>query len=68
LIAGLHSPASETEAQWRQRQIQRNQAAIALLDRWATASDDEVAEQQETWSYLRQALNEDRAPDQPLYP
>ncbi len=38
----------------------RNAAAIALLDSWDNATEEEVAEQRETWAALRAGLNENR--------
>ncbi len=48
------------------KQAQKNQAAIALLDSWV--SDDENAnEHQQTWDFLKTALNEDRLSNRPLF-
>lgn len=49
------------EAQGNSAQIERNQAAIRLLESWVNVSDEEAAEQRETWEYLKQALDEERA-------
>jgi hypothetical protein len=43
-----------------------NQAAIDLLRSWREAGDEQ--EQQETWEFLQQALDEDRLSDRPLFP
>ena len=48
------------EAEWRRRQRVLNQPAIDLLDSWAEATEEERAEQRETWELLKQALDEDR--------
>ena len=50
-----------TEEERRRRQIEKNQAAIALLDEWLNETDPEaIREQRETWVFLKQALDEDR--------
>jgi hypothetical protein len=43
-----------------------NQAAIDLLRSWR--EDDDEEEQRETWEFLKQALDEDRLSDRPLFP
>ena len=59
----------ETEEERRQRQIEKNQAAIALLDSWLNETDPEVIrEQQETWEYLKRVLDEDRLSYRKLFP
>jgi len=50
----------------RAEQIKKNQAAIELLRSWREYGDEQ--EQTETWEYLRQALNEDRLSNRPLFP
>jgi hypothetical protein len=48
---------------------EKNRAAIDLLDSWAEAGDEEIAEQRATWEYLQKALDEDRlSPDRPFFP
>ena len=47
-------------------QVTRNQALKNLLQSWEDEGDDQ--EQTETWEFLRQALDEDRLSDRPLYP
>jgi hypothetical protein len=56
------------EEERRRRQILINQEAIALLDSWAEADDEEIREQQETWEFLRRALDEDRPSYRKLFP
>jgi hypothetical protein len=52
----------------RQHQILHNQEAIQLLESWLADTDPaSIQEQQETWEYLRQALDEDRPADQKLF-
>jgi hypothetical protein len=34
----------------------------------STVTDDDAAEQRETWAYLQRALDEDRLSDRPLFP
>lgn len=43
----------------------QNEALIALLDEWA---QEDEQEQQETWEYLQQALDEDRPSNRTLFP
>ena len=42
--------------------------AIELLRSWREASDDELREQQETWEYLKKALDEDRLSSRKFFP
>ena len=58
--------APMSEAEWRRRQIERNQGAIMLLESWLVEGDAE--EQRETWEWLRKALDEDRLSDRKLFP
>jgi hypothetical protein len=48
-------------------QAQKNQAAIDLLDSWLDDSED-AAEHQQTWDFLKTALDEDRLSDRSLFP
>jgi ferritin len=48
-------------------QARKNQAAINLLDSWLDDSEDS-AEHQQTWDFLKIALDEDRLSDRPLFP
>lgn len=48
-------------------QAQKNQAAINLLDSWLD-DDEDAAEHQQTWDFLKIALDEDRLSDRPLFP
>lgn len=61
-------PSSESisDAEWRSRQIERNQAAIRLLESSLVEGDSD--EQRETWEWLRKALDEDRLSDRKLFP
>jgi hypothetical protein len=43
----------------------RNEAAIRLLDAWCK---EDAQEQQETWAFLKQALEEDRLSARKLFP
>jgi hypothetical protein len=47
-------------------QAQKNQAAIDLLDSWLD-DDEDAAEHQQTWDFLKTALDEDRLSDRPLF-
>ena len=52
-----------------EEQQERNAQAIALLQSWAHASEEEVAEQRETFEALKAALDEDRPfPQRKLFP
>ncbi len=61
---------AEVTADEEQRRVQRvkNQSAIDLLDSWAAATDEEIAEQRETWEFLKKALDEDRLSYRKLFP
>ena len=48
-------------------QVQKNQAAINLLDSWLD-EDEDASEHQETWDSLKKAMDEDRLSDRPLFP
>ena len=52
----------ETAQQRQQKQTE----AVNMLQSWLDAED--TAEQQETGTYLVQALDEDRLSDRPLFP
>ncbi len=41
-------------------QIEKNQAAIMLLQSWLDVSEEEAQEQRETFEFLKQALDERR--------
>ena len=60
------APAEESEAEWRRKQIEKNQAAIRLLDSWL--AEEPTQEQQEAWEDLKRALDEDRLSDRKLFP
>lgn len=49
-------------------QAKRNAGLTALLESWAVVSPDERAEQQDTWEFLRKALDEDRPEGSKLFP
>ena len=47
----------------------RTQAMVELLDSWASAGEEEAAEQRETFAALKVALDEDRPyPQRKLFP
>jgi hypothetical protein len=48
-------------------QAKKNQAAIDLLDSWLDEEQD-ASEHQQTWDFLKKALDEDRFSDRPLFP
>jgi hypothetical protein len=47
-------------------QARKNQAAIDLLDSWLD-DDEDAAEHQQTWDFLKTALDEDRLSDRRLF-
>jgi hypothetical protein len=47
-------------------QALKNQAAIDLLDSWL-GNDEDAAEHEQTWAFLKTALDEDRLSDRPLF-
>jgi hypothetical protein len=55
---------TDSKADVRAARIKRNQRAIALLDEWRMADDEE---QRETWEFLKRALDEDRLSDRKLF-
>jgi len=57
-ISTTTSPIVNTE------QAQKNQAAITLLDSWL---DEDASEHQQTWDYLKKAMDEDRLSDRSLF-
>jgi hypothetical protein len=65
-IATKDKVAADLERQRAQRA--KNQSAIDLLDSWAFATDEEIAEQRETWEFLKKALDEDRLSSRKLFP
>jgi hypothetical protein len=48
-------------------QAQKNQAAINLLDSWLDDNEDAL-EHQQSWEFLKTALDEDRLSNRPLFP
>jgi hypothetical protein len=48
-------------------QAKKNQAAIDLLDSWLE-DDEDASEHQQSWDFLKTALDEDRLSDRPLFP
>lgn len=48
-------------------QAKKNQAAIDLLDSWLDDAED-ASEHQQAWDFLKNALDEDRLSDRPLFP
>ncbi len=62
LITAPNEPPVHTEEM--AEQIEKNLAAIRLLQSWL---DDDEQEQRETLSLLRVALDEDRLSDRPLF-
>jgi hypothetical protein len=48
-------------------QALKNKAAIDLLDSWL-GDEEDAAEHEQTWAFLKTALDEDRLSDRPLFP
>ncbi|MEL6604086.1 MAG: hypothetical protein AAFP20_12755 [Cyanobacteria bacterium J06614_10] len=49
-----------------EEQAKKNQAAIDLMNSWL--ENDDEKEHQETWEFLKKALDEDRLSNRPLFP
>jgi len=49
------------------KQVQKNQAAIDLLDSWLD-DDEDALEHQQAWEFLKTALDEDRLSERSLFP
>jgi hypothetical protein len=47
--------------------LEKNRAAIKLLDSWL-GEDEDAEEHQQAWNFLQTALYEDRLSDRPLFP
>ncbi|MBW4592063.1 MAG: hypothetical protein KME46_03820 [Brasilonema angustatum HA4187-MV1] len=60
------SETSEQEIPENDRLIQQHKALSKLTKEWIEEGDEQ--EQTETWEYLRQALDEDRLSNRPLFP
>lgn len=56
---------TSTESGIDAEQAAKNQAAIDLLDSWLS---EDASEDQQTWKFLKTALDEDRLSDRPLFP
>ena len=56
----------ETRPVIDEEQAKKNQAAIDLIDSWI--NEDDPTEHQETWDFLKKALDEDRLSNRPLFP
>jgi hypothetical protein len=57
-VSATSSPTSHSTAV--------NQAAIDLLRSWREEGDE--TDQRETWEFLKEALDDDRLSDRPLFP
>ena len=62
----LRAAFAEAEASARAEQIVRNQAALAMLDAWAEADEDDNGD--EPWETMLQTLDQHRESARPLYP
>lgn len=65
--AGAATVVADDEAERRRLQLEKNQDAIALLNSWANATEEEIQEQIETWEFLKRALDEDRLSDRTFF-
>jgi hypothetical protein len=63
------APAQDYKTLWRQRQLQKAQTLIALMQSWRA---EDAAEDQEKlaadWEAFQKALNEDRPSNRKLFP
>ncbi len=67
----LAEPASPQHYKelWRQRQLEKAQALIALVQSWRAEDEAEDQEKLETdWETFKKALDEDRPSDRKLFP
>ena len=64
--ARLRTALLEAEEVARSEQIARNQAAIAMLDAWSEAAEDDDGDG--SWEAMLQQLDQDRASPRMLYP
>ncbi len=60
------SHSSEEKTRETEKLIQQHEALSKLTQEWIDEGDEQ--EQTETWEYLRQALDEDRLSNRPLFP
>jgi hypothetical protein len=56
---------TSTESVINAEQAAKNQSAIDLLDSWLS---EDASEDQQTWKFLKTALDEDRLSERPLFP
>jgi hypothetical protein len=64
--ARLRAALVEAEEVARAEQIARNQAAIAMLDAWSEAAEEDDGS--EPWETMLQKLDQDREAPRKLYP
>jgi hypothetical protein len=64
--ARLRAALLEVEEAARAEQIARNQAAIAMLDAWSEAVEEDDGS--ESWEAMLQKLDQDRESPRKLYP
>lgn len=68
-LAGPHSNANSVVDAGQDDAPVVNQALLDLLTSWIEDDDEEsIAEQRETWEYLKRVLDEDRLSDRKLFP
>ncbi len=65
---GMERDAYVLQTLEKQLEQDRRAAAIALLQSWINADEDEAREQRETGEYLIRVLDEDRLSDRKLFP
>lgn len=65
VVEDAPQPPGEGEAEWRSKQIEKNQAAIQPL---RSLRKGNAKEQRETWEFLKKALDEDRLSYRKLFP
>ncbi len=62
-------PELEALPSRKQSNRPRNIEALRALREWDNFTPDEIAEQKETWAFLKRALDEDRlSPNRPHFP
>jgi len=64
-IISRQSSSGGTNFAYSNESMQRNAALIKLLRSWREGNEQE---QQDTWEYLKRALDEDRISDRKLFP
>ena len=65
----LNDPPLSIFDLWREEQLKRNQALIAMIEAWDAEDAQEDPEvMRAEWEAFKRALDEDRLPGQKLFP